>query len=133
MRQGESWCLLLSWQAMLGVDTLRVSRTDNTVYQRARGVHTPGCSGQPPRVTWTNEEARGNKECLEKEAVTMVQQSLSPSTVSSSTPSEFPIYTYCLSSTDKPLTITVFTGNSLEWVAVSGYSYGSGIHGKGKH
>ena len=72
--------------AMLGGDALRASRTDNTVYQRARGVHTPGCSGQPPRVTWTNEETRGNKECLEKEAVTVAQQSLCPSTVSPSTP-----------------------------------------------
>ena len=44
--------------AMLGVDALRASRTDNTVYQRARGVHTPGCIVQPPGLTWTGEEAR---------------------------------------------------------------------------
>ena len=41
---------LIILAAMLGVDTLRVSRTDSTVYQRARGVHTPGCTGQPPGV-----------------------------------------------------------------------------------
>ena len=77
---------LIILATMLGVDALRVSGPGNTVYQGARGVHIPGCSGQPPRVTWTSEEARGNKECLEKETVTLAQQSLCPSTVSPSTP-----------------------------------------------
>ena len=133
MWQVESWCLLLSWQALLRVDTLRVSKADKPVYQRARGVHTPGCSGQPPRVAWTSEEARGNKECLEKETVTLAQQSLCPSTVSPSTPSEFPIDITCLSSTYDLSPLLVSTDISLEWVAVSGYSDGSGIHGTDKH
>ena len=58
--------LLLSWQALLRADTHRISKADKPVYQRARGVHTPGCIVQPPGLTWTGEEALGDKAAAGK-------------------------------------------------------------------